>query len=307
LLSIGFILLTHGNESQALRLVRTLGRVFGDPPIACHHDFSRTQFRIERFPRNVRFVQPHVRTQWGTISLVQAMLGGLRLLYDFGAPDWFYFLSGADYPICDADSIGNELARTPYDAYLRLKKVDHTRVPDRGAEDTGGIDSPSYLRLAYQRYIARSIPIPSLRHPHRGPAAMHLHLLNPGLLNRFHPFNDHYFCYAGDQWFAGNTKAAAVLLAPEHERLLRYLKGRFPPDEAFCPTVLGNSTELKISSESKHFIRWEPGNHPRLLEAPDMPEILRSNAHFARKFAPDAPVLNLLDNHLRAVASPGVA
>jgi Core-2/I-Branching enzyme len=303
MLSIGFILLTHGNESQALRLVSRLNQVFDDPPIACHHDFSKEAFQIDKFPGNVHFVQPHVRTQWGTISLVTAMLKALRLLYDKSTPDWFYLLSGADYPIRDAESIRSELAGTPFDAYLRLRRIDHARVPDRAAEDGGGLESQAYLRLAYQRYIGRSFPIPSWRHPHRGPAARHIHLLTPRLLKGLHPFNENYSCYAGNQWFAANARAAAALLAPEQEKLLKYLTGRFPPDEAFCPTVLGNAVDLKVGNESKHYIRWQAGHHPRLLDESDLPDMLSSNAHFARKFAPDAPVLDALDAHLRVAVA----
>lgn len=298
MLSIGFVLLTHGHEAQALRLIDRLNRLFGDPPIACHHDFSQARFNTSSFPSNVHFVQPHVKTRWGTISLVQATLKALRLLYHRAAPDWFYLLSGADYPLRNADVIRDELACSRYDAYLRLKRIDHRRVPKKVAEDSGGLDSASYMRLAYQRYIGLSFPIPSLKHPHRGPAAMHLHLLNPTLLKAFHPFTDSYFCYAGDQWFAANAKSAAVLLAPGTEPLLKYFTGRFPPDEAFCPTVLGNASELNICTESKHFIRWQQGHHPRFLEESDLPRMLASRADFARKFAPEAPVLDALDAQL---------
>ena len=298
MLSIGFLLLTHDDENQALRLTETLSELFHDPPIVCHHDFSRTNFNALRFPSNVRFVKPHVKTRWGTISLVHAMLRALQTLYEKDTPDWFYFLSGSDYPIKNSDAIVRELRNSPCDAYLRLKKIDHRQIPERVGVDTGGLESASYLRLAYQRYIGRSFPIPSWRHPHRGPAAMHLRLLNPKLLNPFHPFNDNYFCYAGDQWFAANSRAAKALLSPEADRVLKYFKGRFPPDEAVCPTILGNAVGLKISPQSKHFIRWERGHHPRVLDENDLLSMLNSNAHFARKFAPRSPVLSRIDAYL---------
>jgi hypothetical protein len=296
--TVGFVLLTHNNEDQALRLAETLGELFDDPPVVCHHDFSQAQFDASRFPSYVRFVRPHVNTRWGTISLVHAMLQALRTLYDYGAPDWFYILSGSDYPIKNGDSIIHELQNSPYDVYMRLRKVDHRQVSKLEGTDSGGLDSPSYARLAYQRYIGRSVPIPSWRHPYRGPAAMHLHLLNPKLLRVFHPFNDHYFCYAGDQWFAANARAARALLSPDIDRVLKYFAGRFPPDEAVFPTVLGNNTDLRISNESKHFIRWEGGHHPRMLDERDLPEMLSSSAHFARKFAPESPVLDHIDRHV---------
>src|SRR5215472_3231899 len=154
--SIGFLLLTHANEGQVLRLAETLSELFDDPPVVCHHDFSRTNVATSRFPSNVRFVRPHVKTNWGTISLVHAMLRALQTLYEKDAPDWFYFLSGSDYPIKDCNVIVRELRSSPYDAYIRLQKIDHRRVPERVRLDTGGPDSASYVRLAYQRYIGRS-------------------------------------------------------------------------------------------------------------------------------------------------------
>jgi hypothetical protein len=306
MLSIGFLLLTHDDENQALRLTETLSELFHNPPIVCHHDFSRANFNALRFPSNVRFVRPHMKTSWGTISLVHAMLRGLQTLYEKDAPDWFYFLSGSDYPIKSSDAIVRELRNSPFDAYLRLKKIDHRRIPERVCADTGGLESASYLRLAYQRYIGRSFPIPSWRHPHRGPAAMHLHLLNPKLLSPFHPFNDNYFCYAGDQWFAANSRAAKILLSPEVRRVLKYFNGRFPPDEAVCSTVLGNAEGLRISTESKHFICWERGHHPRVLDESDLASMLNSNAHFARKFAPRSPVLDRIDAYLGLERSKGI-
>ena len=298
MLSIGFLLLTHANEAQVLRLTDALNQLFDEPPIVCHHDFSRAQFNTTHFSSNVRFARPHLKTSWGTISLVHAMLQALRTLYEKDAPDWFYFLSGSDYPIRDRDAIIAELSHSPFDAYIRLKKIDHREIPKRIVDDTGGLESASYMRLAYQRYIGRSLPIPSWRHPHRGPAAMHLHLLNPKLLKPFHPFSDDYFCYAGDQWFAANSRSAKSLLAPETDRLLNYFTGRFPPDEAVCPTILGNASDLKISPESKHYIRWDKGHHPRLLEESDLPAMLSSGAHFARKFAPESTPLDRIDAHL---------
>jgi hypothetical protein len=296
--TIGFVLLTHANEDQAFRLTDTLNDVFGDPPIVAHHDFSQTAFKTSRFPSNVRFVRPHVNTKWGTISLVHATLLALRKLYEESAPDWFYLISGSDYPIKPRSAVEGDLQNSPYDVYIRLKKIDHRRVPEKVRTDTGGLESRSYARLAYERYVGRSLPIPSWRHPFRGPAALHLRLLNPTLLRSLNPFTDDYFCYTGDQWFAANRRAANILLSPENERIIKYFSGRFPPDEAVCSTIFGNSPNLRISRESKHFICWEPGLHPRSLSDCDLPEILRSNAHFARKFAPGAPVLDRIDSQI---------
>ena len=134
---------------------------------------------------------------------------------------------------------------------------------------------------------------------------MHLHLTNPTLLKLSHPFSDTFHCYAGSQWFAANSRAAAALLAPDNDKLVKYFTGRFPPDEAVCPTILGNAPDLNICAESKHYIRWEKGHHPRLLDRHDLVPMLTSRAHFARKFAPGSSVLDSLDMHL-GLTSPQV-
>ena len=64
MLSIGFLLLTHANEAQVLRLTDALNQLFDEPPIVCHHDFSRAQFNTTHFSSNVRFARPHLKTSW---------------------------------------------------------------------------------------------------------------------------------------------------------------------------------------------------------------------------------------------------
>ena len=106
--SIAFVLLSHREPAQLLRLVTTLNRLYDDPPIACHHDFSQCPLDTANFPGNVRFVTASIRTGWAKWSVVRAMLAALRLLYDHADPDWFILLSGADYPIRDAAAVRAE-------------------------------------------------------------------------------------------------------------------------------------------------------------------------------------------------------
>jgi hypothetical protein len=70
---IGFGILTYNAPGQLLRLVKTLNAMFGDPPIVCHHDFSKSSLDEALFPRNVRFVHPHIVTGWGDITVSLAL------------------------------------------------------------------------------------------------------------------------------------------------------------------------------------------------------------------------------------------
>jgi hypothetical protein len=59
---VGFAILSHGDQRQLRRLVDGLNLHYGDPPIACHHDFSQAPLDTTLFPSNVRFVVPPYRT-----------------------------------------------------------------------------------------------------------------------------------------------------------------------------------------------------------------------------------------------------
>src|SRR5579872_2765265 len=96
---IGFVILSHNLPDLVLRLVGTLNAMFGDPPIVCHHDSSASFIDESRFPRNVRFVHPHVVTRWGDISVSIAAMRAFEMLRTHAHPKWFVLLSASDYPV----------------------------------------------------------------------------------------------------------------------------------------------------------------------------------------------------------------
>ena len=104
-ITIGFVLLTHNNPRQAHRLVTKLNSMFDDPPIAWHHDFTSCDLPSALITSNILMVTPHIRTEWGKFSLLDAMIMALQLLFSSQQPDWFVLLSGSDYPIKSASKI----------------------------------------------------------------------------------------------------------------------------------------------------------------------------------------------------------
>src|SRR6185437_7916742 len=120
---IGFIILSHSNPSQLLRLVRTLLKAYDEPSIVCHHDFGQCPFSPDDFPSSVQFVSPHVPTRWMQFSIVAASLAALELLYRNATPDWFFLLSGTDYPTMRSETVIQELASNEADALLDYREV----------------------------------------------------------------------------------------------------------------------------------------------------------------------------------------
>jgi hypothetical protein len=288
--SLGFVILSHGDPALLARLVDRLNGLYGCPPIACHHDHSQAPLNQRAFPANVRFVTPHIATGWGRLSVVEAGLAAMRLLVATADPDWMMLLSAADYPVCPAASVLDELARSPYDAYLDARPV---RGQPSGAatfaetpnSQLTHFELPGLRRLKWQFYVAAQVwlPIPKSR-PHWRVGRITRPLPFAGI----HPFRHGFAAYYGDHWFTANRRAAQSLLAPtrEQKRLYRHLRLRAQADECYYQTILANTPGLNICLDNKRYAEWRGGNaHPVLVERQHVPAILASGAHFARKFA----------------------
>jgi Core-2/I-Branching enzyme len=324
---IGFVILSHNNPQQLGRLVRCLQRIYDNPPIAIHHDMGQSPLRQDDFVSDVKFVTPHVKTGWGKFSLVVAALRALELLYQNAAPEWFVFLSAADYPAMPAEKVLEELAASGVDALLDYRQVPN--LPEfsrarrlrisRYSVDIGVLrfDSPfpmpenpalkhfalsSNLAIAWQRYIGFHVWLPVIRRGRVG-----RYMINLPFEDWRAPFAHDFRCLYGDQWFTGNRKVAEILLKPveKHLQLRRHLRFRYVADECYYQTVLGNVPDLKISKATRRFADWSHsaggphgGTSPRVLDLDDLPAIVSSKSHFARKFAPESPILDELDKML---------
>ena len=332
---IGFVILSHNNPRQLRRLVLCLVRMYNNPPIVIHHDIGQSPIHQSDFPADVRFVTPHIKTRWGKFSLVMAALRALELLYQNATPDWFFLLSAADYPTMPAEKVVQELTSSGVDALLDYREVPNLSDPRHtialkfsaswySVSLFSSRFEPSYptpensalnhfvlsknLELAWRRYMAATVWFPVIRSgPRLGRYTMYL-----PFDDRRAPFTRDFKCLFGDQWFAGNHKAAEVLLNPtaKHLELRRHLRRRNDvSDECYYQTTLGNTPSLKISKATRRFVDWTEsaggpggGAHPKVLELDDVPAIVSSKAYFARKFSTELPVLDELDRLLSGVA-----
>jgi hypothetical protein len=73
------------------------------------------------------------------------------------------------------------------------------------------------------------------------------------------------------------------------------------PDELFFQTTLVNSGKFRISPLGTHYVYFPGGryNHPKTLGTEDLPKMLDSGAHWARKFDSGSEVLDVLDRRVR--------
>ncbi len=303
-MTIGFVILSHRDPAQLLRLVTTLNRLYDDPPIACHHDMAQSAIDVGAFPGNVRFVQPSIRTGWAKWSVVQGFFAALRLLYEHDAPDWFVLLSAVDYPIRHAAAVRADLDMLDADALIDFRRLDDTAESAAACfgprnPELDQFESEINRRLKRTRYEGAQLWLPILRFNDGGrrvrPGRRTLEL---PFRTPFRPFSRDFQCFDGDHWFTGNARVARLLLNPtsRHLKLQKYLSMRTSPDECYFQTVLCNEPGLRLVRDNRRYAQWNGGGaHPQSLTDADLGAIAASNAHFARKFAAGAPVLDRID------------
>jgi hypothetical protein len=286
--SIGFVLLTHSKPEQIRRLIDRLNTMFDRPPIVCHHDFGQCDLPVETFPGNVSFVRPSLPTGWGQFSVVEATVRAIRKMYEVpGSPDWFVLLSGADYPIKPAAQIRRELAAWPYDAHIHHELIQANHF------------ERDWQRECYDRYCTKRVSYASVSKRLR-PKRRVLELKHPLLTRLFLPFSTRFRCYAGSHWFCANRRAAEYILRFHATRpsLASHYLSVYIPEESYYQCILANAPDFKLNNTDYRYTDWSAGGpHPKTLGIEDLPLLLSSTAHFARKFDidRDATILDELD------------
>jgi hypothetical protein len=300
---IGFVLVTHTQPEQVALVCNRLSAMFADAPIAIHHDYSKCNLDPATLPPQVQIVKDWVVTAWGKSSVIAAYLAALRLLYRDASPDWVVSLSGADYPIQPARRIFADLSSTTADAWL-----DYREIFPRAAEpvDANSIattfKTPQWMKSANERYVAFDL-LPFRIRKHIGLTNRTLYLRNRWTTRFFTPFSESFRPYGGDAWHTINRRAASILLEDNDASLkLRHFYARRPsPEESYYHTILLNRPEIVVENDNRRFALWQAGAaHPRLLTASDVPAMIASSAHFARKFPFDPQLYRLVDQAVEA-------
>lgn len=296
-IELGFVILSHVKNPLLARLLSKLNELYNFPPIVIHHDFFQSvlPFTEAQLTSNITILRSRKETRWADFSIVDAFLSGLEKLYEKHSPDWFCNLSASCYPVSLGTRVRSELAETNFDAFLGHAAVsaEGTYPPESEVQSIGEIllspslpthtsDVNTWLDMCYRRYVATE---------------------RSGTL-----FNSKFKCFAGDQWFTANAKAARKLLNARHENrnLVRHYMNVHVPDESFCQTVLCNDSDLNICESNRRFVNWHtPGAHPLDLTQSNFEMLVASGCHFARKFSlpTSGTVLDCLERlHLDATS-----
>ena len=294
---VAFLVVSHRNPDQVLRLVRAL-REGTDTAVLVHHDQRRELIDARQCERaGGRLVHYGLPIEWGNAAYAEMLLAALAELAEGPDPDWVAVVSGQDYPLRPLPDFERHLAESPHDALLGdLWQLDLSEEPPPPEREF-------YLRYRYRHYAPpRPAAAVLARVLGRWAYLRELpagHGLRLGVRPWRHPFGPTLRCHVCSDWLTLERRAVRAVLefARRRTRVMDHYRRTIIPSESLFATALANDPALSIGPASR-FLGFEEGSpHPRTFGTADVDELLASGMHFARKFdaTSDSRVLDLLD------------
>ena len=227
---------------------------------------------------HVHFVEPPCMCRWGTYSLVEATLRGLRTLRAAGPmPARVMLISGQDYPVVSNEAIDAFFEQHADKEFIEAFALD---APNRWSQHDGPFQAMARIEQTHWSLRSRWLHLPWRRR------------LPSGLRG-----------FGGSQWWALSGACVADLLATLDERpeIERYFRRCFIPDELFFQTLVMNSRwRDRVDPRKLLFVDFTRGHPtpPATLVMDDFDLVTRDrDALLARKFdmARDTAILDRLD------------
>lgn len=289
-----YIILAHKDPLQLQRLVGSLDD-------GCSHFLVHIDSRVPMAPfrtvlsscDHVCFLSP-VKTEWGSLGLVKAVLAGIEAAVRCGKKfDHLILLSGQDYPVKSNEQIDDFLQQNKDKNFLEYFPLP---CPAKWKPNGGLYRVNKYFLglKTHQKYAAKT--------------ANFLGILIPSLQRKTY---DGMKAFAGSMWWVINMYAARYIVrfVAMNPRYLLFHRFTFAPDELFFHMILLNANDENIKTSivnnDLHYIRWKniDASHPETIRKEDIGELVDSEALFARKFdaAADMEILDLVDAHCRSV------
>jgi hypothetical protein len=317
--NVVYFLQTHARPAQIERLVEAITHGNPDAVVLISHDVSGQPLDV---PRLQSLGNVHVlfhRGGYGDYTHLDRYLAAVDWLDANGIDyDWLENLSGQDYPLRPITEIEDALAATRFDGFLLYSPVFPERVPpdaDQGAAAWYRLCPPfdASMRYDYRHWrLGRATEAKyRLMYP-----LMVLNLVQPwirvsnsyasvGIRRRRTVFGPGFHCYGGS--FFCTLRAECVRYIRDYARAspetVEFFRSALAPEESFFHSVLVNSGRFSLSLDYKRYIDWTgcTHTHPRTLGTEDVPALLASDAHWARKLdlRKDAKLFDILDQRVR--------
>lgn len=327
-----YVVISHRAPDQVLRLVRVLTSGGTGAAVVCSHDPKGPPLAGRELDRpSVAVVPDRPPAGWGGFSIVERTVEAAAFAVSRFDVDWVTVLSGQDFPLVPLERSESEVVAGGGDVYTRAEPVAYVRpgtpgwrkqneiarryllhhfgIP--GTESMGRPDPPAPPGTdsgggaaqpgdGAHRVGVKDVVVDRLRRfvdLRRGPSGAP-HRLGVARLHRSVPGGRRLL--KGSYWCTLRAEVVRELadLPRTDAAFVRWFRSTVVPDEAYVQTAVGSDPRWNLVADNFRFVRWTPGHpHPDTLTVDDLPEMLASGRHFARKFDPavDSDVLDELE------------
>lgn len=290
-MKLAFLLQCHKSPDQINRLLSQLEHP--DVDIFIHVDKKSDIGDAIAQGAHIHLLPDDCRTavHWGTFSQVQAPLRLLTYAAGHGAYDYYWLISGQDFPIQPIETILAFLQTNKGSNFVHLSPSKnngqgHTTSLDKRAE----IYFPSWM-------ARRSLPVRVLRRLYIQITGGYSHTFR--ICKRKHIENIHP--YFGSNWVCLHADFADYLLryTEAHPDFVHFFRHVLCPDESFVQTLLMNSPFSGSRKDYLHYVDWSMGTpSPKNLGTADFAAIVHSGKCMARKIDGDCALMDLLEEHI---------
>ena len=265
---IGVVMLVHEQPRRTMRLARYMAGQ--GCKVAIHVDARAPEERGEELDRlldgsdNILMV-PRRRCDWGTFSLVEASLDGVRmLLARWPGITHVCQLSGSCIPIKPIPALRAHLDAHPDTDFIESVPL---------AQDKWVVDGLSMERFTlyhplpwrrYRRAFDRLVDLQRLLRVERR--------IPEGLEPRL-----------GSQWWCLSARTLrAIIDDPKFDAYCRFFRSTWIPDESFFQTLAAKHSD-RIASRLLTFVRFDAQGKPYTFYDDHIEMLLQAEGFFARK------------------------
>ena len=276
-MKLAHLILAHAYPQQLERLIKRL--LHPDADIYIHLDAKsnlQNFIYLQQFA-NVKFIPKRTSIVWGTYSMVQATLDSMEYIMKSQIEySHINLLSAQDYPLKSAEEIHAFLNNNVGKSF-----IDSQRIGEQWQEGIYRVENFNFGDYKFPGHYLLQYMVNYARIKKKLPYGM-----QP---------------YGRSQWLTITPQAADYVIVKLnlYQKLKRYFRMSFAPDEFIFQTILENSClrDTLVNDNLRHIDFPKGALHPTTLTVGDAVALTTSPKLFARKFDPntDIVILNYLD------------
>ena len=257
-MKIAYLILAHNNELHLKRLVSAIKTKCSDIYVHIDRKYKNNFEYISK----MNYVYSNYSVEWGDFSVCEATLHLLQEAHNRGFYDYYFLISGADYPIKNNDYIRKYLRQSMGKEFIGIKMMPTSDKPLYRFEK---YHIPGMYRHIFGSMLINNLNTIIRKLPYKRKFPVEISSLQP---------------YAGTAWWclSGGCIDYIMTRLKKHPILFEYYKNTSVPDEMFFHTIVGNSKFMSNVTNTLTYTDWSMGGaHPMNIDYRHLPMIREQN------------------------------